>query len=80
MYDAKWGRAIPGHIVFLIDQSGSMSGTRAEMTAECVQNSIVEIVRGSIHGEEVRDRAFITVIGYGQKKFSRNNYPTGLGK
>jgi uncharacterized protein YegL len=68
MYDAKWGRAIPGHIIFLIDQSGSMSeGKRAEMTAECVQNSIVEIVRGSIHGEEVRDRAFITVIGYGQK-------------
>lgn len=68
MYDAKWGRAIPGHIIFLIDQSGSMSeGKRAEMTAECVQNSIVEIIRGSIHGEEVRDRAFITVIGYGQK-------------
>lgn len=68
MYDAKWGRAIPGHIIFLIDQSGSMSdGKKAEMTAECVQNSIVEIVRGSIHGEEVRDRAFITVIGYGQK-------------
>lgn len=68
MYDVMWGRAIPGHIIFLIDQSGSMSlGNRANMTAECVQNSIVEIVRGSIYGEEVRDRAFITVIGYGQK-------------
>lgn len=68
MYDEKWGRAIPGHIIFLIDQSGSMSiGNRANMTAECVQNSIVEIIRGSVYGEEVRDRAFITVIGYGQK-------------
>lgn len=70
MYDKMWGRSNPGHIIFLIDQSGSMSeGKRAEMTAECVQNSIVEIVRGSIHGEEVRDRAFITVIGYGKKDF-----------
>lgn len=68
MYDAKWGSAIPGHIIFLIDQSGSMTeGDKAQKTAECVQNSIVEIVRGSIHGEEVRDRAFITVIGYGKK-------------
>lgn len=67
MYDKMWGRANPGHIIFLIDQSASMDGKRSEMTAECVQNSIVEIVRGSIHGEEVRDRAFITVIGYGQK-------------
>ena len=68
MYDKMWGSSTPGHIIFLIDQSGSMAGKRAEMTAECVQNSIVEIVRGSISGDEVRDRAFITVIGYGQKQ------------
>lgn len=66
-YEKMWGRANPGHIIFLIDQSGSMLGENADKTAECVQNSIVEIVRGSIHGEDVRDRAFITVIGYGRK-------------
>lgn len=66
-YDKKWGRMSPGHIIFLIDQSHSMYGEKAVKAAEYVQNSIMAIVRWCIHGEDVRDRAFITVIGYGSK-------------
>ena len=67
------GRLTPAFVVFMIDQSASMinfslgDGNKAEIAAWNVQNAILEIVRGNILGEIIRDNAFITVIGYGQK-------------
>ncbi len=66
MYDKMWGRPTPGHIIFMIDQSGSMDGEKAQMAVECIQNSLVEIVLGSLDGTKIKDRAYITVIGYGR--------------
>lgn len=66
MYDKMWGSSCPGHLVFMIDQSGSMYGENAQKTAECVQDSIKEVLTGCINGEEIKDRAYITVIGYGK--------------
>ncbi len=68
MYEKMWGRPTPGHLVFMIDQSASMDGKRAELAAECVQNSLVEIVLGSLDGQQIKDRVFITVIGYGHRE------------
>ncbi len=65
MYNKYWSRQSPGHIIFMIDQSSSMDGEKAQMAVECVQNSLVEIAVRSLDGTKILDRAYITVIGYG---------------
>lgn len=73
-YCTGWGRLHPAFAVFLLDQSASMMNislggdNRAEIAARNIQEAILEIVRKCIHGEEIRDCSFITVIGYGQHK------------
>ena len=75
-YYTGWGRVFPAYVVFLLDQSASMmnvslgGGNRAEIVARNIQEAILEIVRMCVHGEEIRDRAFISVIGYGQSNNS----------
>lgn len=67
----SWGARNPAFIVFLIDQSASMTNTslgggpRAEIAAHSIQNAIIDIVNKCTSGKEVKKRAFITVIGYG---------------
>lgn len=67
----------PAFIVFMIDQTSSMmnyslgGGNRAEIAAMNVQNAILELITGCINGYEVRNAAFITVMGYG-------GYSTGI--
>lgn len=63
-----WGSRTPAHIIFTLDLSCSMCGAKAEIVSKNVQNALVEIVRGSLRRDEVKDLAFITVIGYGQKE------------
>lgn len=73
---SRWSKINPAFIVFLIDQSASMmnvslgGGNRADIAARNIQNAIAEIVCMCIHGEEIMDRAFISVIGYGQEHYS----------
>lgn len=73
---SRWSKINPAFIVFLIDQSASMQnvslggGNRAEIAARNIQNAIADIICMCIHGEEIIDRAFITVIGYGQENHS----------
>ena len=62
------GRKTPGHLVYLIDQSGSMAGQNEIKAAEAVHAAVMETFRGCINGQELRDRVYITIIGYGNEQ------------
>lgn len=64
-YSLMWGRKTPGHLVYLIDQSGSMSGENSTKTAEAVHSAIMDTFIGCVKGNEVLNRVYITIIGYG---------------
>lgn len=67
----QWSSATPGYIIFLVDQSGSMQEsyaegkTRAEFTALVINRTINELINTNMDGEKVKDRVFISMIGYG---------------
>lgn len=67
----QWSSATPGYIIFLIDQSGSMSESyaegknRAEFTSLVINRTINELINTNMDGEKVKDRVFISMIGYG---------------
>jgi len=67
----QWSSATPGYIIFLIDQSGSMQEpytegkSRAEFTALVINRTINEVINTNMDGEKVKDRVFISMIGYG---------------
>jgi uncharacterized protein YegL len=67
----QWSSAAPGYIIFLVDQSGSMNESyaegrsKAEFTALVINRTINELVNHNMDGEKVKDRAFISIIGYG---------------
>lgn len=63
-----WGRKSPGHLIYLIDQSGSMSGPNEVKAAEAVHAAIMDTFRGCVNGTEVRNRVYITIIGYGNEQ------------
>lgn len=71
MAKLQWGQKTPGHLVILIDQSTSMNvkdangKTRAEKVVEAVQSAVVNCVDGCISGMSVKNRFFLTIIGYG---------------
>ena len=67
----QWSTATPGYLIFLIDQSSSMGypwvGTKtfAQYTAEIINQTINELIATNAAGESVKNRVFITLIGYG---------------
>ena len=67
----QWSSATPGYIIFLVDQSGSMQETyadgktRAQFTSLVINRTINELVNTNMDGEKVKDRVFISLIGYG---------------
>jgi uncharacterized protein YegL len=67
----QWSSATPGYIIFLLDQSGSMQEsytegkTKAEFTALVINRTINELINTNMDGEKVKDRVFISMIGYG---------------
>lgn len=67
----NWGTKSPGHLMFLIDQSSSMNlcntegRSRAEIVAMAIQSAIIDCVNGCISGTQIKNRLFITIIGYG---------------
>ena len=71
-YTKQWSSATPGYLIFLIDQSNSMSETWfedktfAQYTADVVNKTINELIATNAAGESVKDRIFITLIGYGE--------------
>jgi uncharacterized protein YegL len=67
----QWSSATPGYIIFLVDQSGSMAESyaegknRSEFTALVINRTINELINTNMDGEKVKDRVFISMIGYG---------------
>lgn len=67
----QWSSATPGYIIFLVDQSGSMSepypekGNKANFTAMVINRTIQELINVNMNGDKVKDRVFISIIGYG---------------
>ena len=60
----------PGLIIIMIDQSGSMTddysnSTKANFAALAVNRVIAEIITACTSGDEIKDRCFVGVIGYG---------------
>lgn len=67
-YSLMWGRKTPGHLIYLIDQSGSMCGSNEVKAAEAVHAAIMDTFRGCVSGTEIRNRVYITIIGYGNEQ------------
>lgn len=71
-YEKLMSSANPGLIIFLIDQSYSMSDSfeagksKAEFAALAVNRGINEIINANADGDRIKDRCFISIIGYGQ--------------
>jgi len=69
----QWSSKTPGYIIFLVDQSGSMSeaypekGNKANFTAMVINRTINELININAAGDKVKDRVFISIIGYGGK-------------
>jgi uncharacterized protein YegL len=67
----QWSSNTPGYLIFLVDQSGSMkspysgSQNRATFTALAINRVINEIIENNAHGATVKNRTFISIIGYG---------------
>jgi hypothetical protein len=67
----QWSSATPGYIIFLVDQSGSMSEAypqnenKAKFAAVVINRTIKELIFINSAGEIIKDRVFISIIGYG---------------
>lgn len=66
-YTIQWGQKSPGHLIFLLDQSGSMSGKNEIKVVDAVHTAIVELINNCIHGNKVKNRLYMTIIGYGNE-------------
>jgi hypothetical protein len=70
-YSKQWSTATPGYLIFLIDQSSSMGNewasgkTFSQYTAEVINKTINELIATNAAGETVKNRVFISMIGYG---------------
>ena len=70
MYSELLSSSNPGLVIIMIDQSGSMSdqyanSTKAKFAALAVNRVLAEIVEACAVGDEIRDRCYVAVIGYG---------------
>ncbi len=62
-YELQWGSDKPGHIVFLMDLSGSMEN-KIDDVINAVQNTCKSIVARCMAGKDLRERVFVSVYGY----------------
>lgn len=71
-YTKMMSSAKPGLIIFLIDQSGSMSDdfgvseSKADFATKAVNRAINELILTNADGATIKDRCFLSLIGYGQ--------------
>lgn len=73
LHSKQFSSSNPGLIVFVVDQSGSMSesypegGSKAVFTHRVVNRTINEMINANMDGETVKDRAIISILGCGGK-------------
>lgn len=71
--EMQWSSAHPGELIFLIDQSGSMTQeyvngeSRSEFACKAINNLIDDIINRCFNGIKPKDRAHIAVLGYNQQ-------------
>lgn len=70
MYQEKLSSSKPGLIIFMIDQSSSMldeyaNSTKAKVATLAINRAINEIIFACANGDEIIDRCYVAVIGYG---------------
>lgn len=76
MYDNYYTWANPGLIIFMVDQSASMSQIGyegrplAETAADLVNEMICELGLRFFTGDRIKDAAHIVIIGYGSANYS----------
>ena len=72
-YQKKMSTPHPGLVIFLVDQSGSMSApfegniSKADFTALVINRTINEIINANSDGTRIKDRCVIMLIGYGSQ-------------
>ncbi|MBR3455061.1 MAG: VWA domain-containing protein [Bacteroidaceae bacterium] len=59
----SWGTDKPGHIVFLVDLSGSMED-KIDYVIKALQSTCENIVAHCWSGSEVKDRVSVSIYGY----------------
>lgn len=62
-YELQWGTDKPGHIVFLIDLSGSMDD-KIDYVIESVQKTCQNILTRCVSGTSIKERVCISAYGY----------------
>ena len=62
-YELQWGSDKPGHLVFLIDLSGSMEN-KIDDVINAVQNTCKSIVARCLSGKTLKERVSVSIYGY----------------
>ena len=68
--EKQWSSATPGLLIFLIDQSGSMTlsyeggETRSQFASKALNRMIDNIIQTNFNGDAPKNRCYISVIGY----------------
>lgn len=68
--EKQWSSATPGLLIFLLDQSGSMTlpyeagESRSEFASKAVNRMIDNIIQSNYNGDSPKNRCYISVIGY----------------
>lgn len=64
-YKLGWGRSHPGHLVYLIDLSGSMKkDNKIGQVMNALQNSLRVLLQRCTQGKALLERFTVTIIGY----------------
>lgn len=64
-YSLGWGRQHPGHLVCLVDLSGSMGkDNKIGRVMDALQNSLRSLLTKCISGTALNERFTVTIIGY----------------
>lgn len=71
-YTKSLSSSNPGCFIFLLDQSSSMDDrwentSKKDKVADIINNFLLEMVLTCTQGESVKDRSYVSVIGYGAK-------------
>lgn len=75
-YSQRWGGPHPGCLIILLDQSGSMNDNfragrigenrkKSDVVATVLNNLLEELIKSNTTGQQIKSRADIAVLGYG---------------
>lgn len=59
----QWGTNQPGHVVFLVDLSGSMEN-KIDYVIDALQSTCKSLVTRCVAGQQVKNRVSISIFGY----------------